>query len=285
MIFRKTTFSKSRSSRPNAAARRRTSTQVESLERRVVFSVNPAEDFGSANASKLSHLSPTTCGCPGCSAPSPAALAGMADSPAMPAQFPLADTFKLQSLNTASKRIYLDFDGHTTEGTQWVNGGKIVTPAYSLDDSPLFSDLELTNIQEIWARVSEDFVPFEVDVTTQEPTLDDLRKVGVADTSWGIRVVIGRNTWGSQGSGVAYRGSFNFDSDTPVFVFPEILLNMNRLIADCVSHETGHSLGLRHDALKPADPSSNTYYDGHGVGATSWSPIMGGVCGGTLALE
>ena len=78
----------------------------------------------------------------------------------MPAQFPLADTFKLHSLPTASKRIYLDFDGHITRNTIWqtyFNYGEINTPAFSIDsDYTSFSDRELTTIQDVWARVTED---------------------------------------------------------------------------------------------------------------------------------
>ncbi len=282
MNFRKSAGQKSRSFRPSGAGRRRPTARLESLERRVVFSVNPAEEFGSGDAGKLSHLSPTTCGCAGCAAPSPAAIAAMANSPAMPAQAPLADTFKLHSLASATKRIYLDFDGHTTNDPAWNNGTAFTTPAYSIDGSPTFSDTELQNIQEIWARVAEDFSPFEVDVTTEEPSLDDLRNTGGGDTRWGVRVVIGEKSFSAIGSGVAYYGSFNWDLDTPAFVFPEILRLTNKFIADTASHEAGHSLGLRHDGVVPADPQSNdtnAYYRGHGVGPTSWSSLMGSWAG------
>lgn len=282
MNFRKLAGQKARSFRSSPAGRRRTEAPLESLERRVVFSVNPAEEFGSGDAGKLSHLSPTTCGCPGCSAPSPAAIAAMANAPAMPAQFPLADTFKLHSLRTATKRIYLDFDGHTTNDPDWNNGVAFTTPAYSVDATPTFSDTELENIQEIWARVAEDFSPFEVDVTTEEPSLGDLRNTGGGDTRWGVRVVIGEKSFSTTGSGVAYYGSFNSDLDTPAYVFPEILRLTNKFIADTASHEAGHSLGLRHDGVVPADPQSNdtnAYYRGHGVGPTSWSSLMGSWAG------
>ena len=282
MNFRKTTGQKSRSFRPSGAATRRTSAPLESLERRVVFSVSPAEEFSSGAGSQLSHLSPTTCGCPGCSAPSPAAIVAMANTPAMPAQAPLADTFKLHSLRTATKRIYLDFNGHVTDDPSWTrynNNNPITTPAYSIDGSPTFSDTELQNIQEIWARVAEDFSPFEVDVTTEEPSLVDLRNTGGGDTSWGIRVVIGANTgwYDRRAGGVADPGSFSADRDTPCFVFTDAL-GGPKAIADCSSHEAGHTLGLQHDGQRPALPNSNdrdAYYAGHGTGDTGWAPIMG----------
>jgi hypothetical protein len=272
MIFRKTTGQKSRLLRPSGAATRRTSAPLESLERRVVFSVSPAEEFSSNTANQLSHLSPTTCGCPGCSAPSPAAIVAMANTPAMPAQAPLADTFKLHSLASATKRIYLDFDGHTTNDPAWNNGTAFTTPAYSIDATPTFSDTELQNIQEVWARVAEDFSPFEVDVTTEEPALADLRNLGAGDTRWGMRVVIGGSgDWYPDALGVALLPSFNLPTDTPCFVFAGQSWNNNlNLMATVVSHEVGHTLGLDHDGQFEQE-----YYGGRGTGSTSWGPIMG----------
>lgn len=273
MFFRKTKFAKSRSLRLSGASRRRTSIPVETLERRVVFSANPAEEFGSASASQLSHLSPTTCGCPGCSVPSPAAVTATASFPTASAQFPLAETFRLHSLPSATKRIYLDFDGHTTIDALWENGNRIDTPAFSLDANyAQFSDVELQSIQEVWARVAEDFYPFEVDVTTEEPPLDDLRQTGVGDSRWGMRVVIGGSgDWMPDAAGIAVLNSFNLDTDTPCFVFADQAWKANlNFMATAVSHETGHTLGLRHDGH-----NGNPYYGGRGNGVTSWGPIMG----------
>ncbi len=47
-----------------------------------------------------------------------------------------------------------------------------------------FSNAELLRIQAIFQRVVEDFRPFEVNVTTQEPPLSDLIKEGPTDTRW-----------------------------------------------------------------------------------------------------
>ncbi|MFM8890729.1 MAG: Calx-beta domain-containing protein, partial [Planctomycetia bacterium] len=126
----------------------------------------------------------------------------------------------------------------------------------------------------IWARVVEDFSPFDVDVTTEEPALEDLRKLGEGDARWGIRVVIGIDSGdvAPSAGGVAYLTSFNWNSDTPCFVFPERLGNSNKNIAEATSHEVGHTLGLNHDGR--ISPSEGYYY-GHGSGATGWAPIMG----------
>ena len=185
--------------------------------------------------------------------------------------YDFSETFLLHSNPGADHVIYLDFDGHVTSGTAWndafAGGEDIVTPSFSTDgDSSSFSDSEKALIQRVWARVAEDFAPFDLDVTTEEPPLDRLIKSGVSDTQWGTRAVIGPNTWFDPAGGVAYVGSFNWSTDAPCFIFN----TSENGIAESVSHESGHALGLGHDGN-----ASTTYYTGHGSGATSWGPIMG----------
>jgi len=182
-----------------------------------------------------------------------------------------AGEFLLHSNPGATKRIFLDLDGHTTTGTAWLNGATIVTPAYDIDSNPSsFSATELANIRQIWERVSEDFLPFNVDVTTEDPGIEALRKVGSSDTEWGIRVVIGQNTAPAPGAGgVAYLNSFSWNTDTPCFVFSGSL-GGPKSVAEATSHEVGHTLNLSHDG-----DASQGYYPGHGSGATGWAPIMG----------
>lgn len=219
-------------------------------------------------------------GCRGtfCAIPYPdvkrAAAAGIRAVAQAP-QFPLADTFKLHSRPTATKTIYLDFNGHSTTGTFWNSGGNtIVTSPYSFEGDASFSNDELAQFQEIWQRVSECFTPFEVDVTTEEPPVADLIRSGSGDTRWGIRVCIGEsNPSPAPGAGgVAYLGSFNWNSDTPTFVFIEGAGIVGKYVSDATVHEVGHTLGLSHDGrISP----SESYYTGHGAGATAWAPHMG----------
>jgi subtilisin-like proprotein convertase family protein len=182
--------------------------------------------------------------------------------------YDLAQTFQLHSNAAAKQVVYLDFDGHTTgdvTGTSWDN---LTSPAWDYSgNGPAFTDVEKQIIQKIWVRVSEDFAPFNIDVTTQDPGVEALRKVGTTDDRWGIRVVITPNDQPAPGSGgVAYVGSFNFNTDTPAYVF-----NVSeKAAAEAASHEAGHALGLSHDGT-----GTLAYYSGQGSGITSWGPIMG----------
>ena len=194
-----------------------------------------------------------------------------ADEDAVWQDYDLSNTFSLHSNPAADHTIYLDFDGHQTSGTSWNTsfggGAGLVTPAWSSDsDRQSFSSAERAMIQRIWAGVSEDFAPFDVDVTTEPPPAGDLQRSGASDDRWGVRVVIGPNTWFQPAGGVAYIGSFNWNSDTPCFVF-----NVGEAaIREAASHEVGHTLGLHHDG-----DTTTEYYRGHGTGSTRWAPIMG----------
>ena len=185
----------------------------------------------------------------------------------------------LSSNPTATSKMFLDFDGHTTSGTTWnssFNGGaNIVTPAYSIDaNTTTFSTTEVARIEEIWKRVAEDYAPFNIDVTTIDP--------GNLNTANNIRVVIGGawDQWFEESGGVggiAYRTSWQWNNDTPVFVFEDNLGNgAAKFTAEAISHEAGHSLGLNHQSTYNALGNQTAEYNsGFGSGATGWAPIMG----------
>jgi PKD repeat protein len=198
--------------------------------------------------------------------PAPAATVGTGSG-----QLDLAKTFLLHSLPGAAKVIYLDFDGHSTSGTSWNSGygDPIVSAPYDIDGVAGFSSTELTRIQYIWQRVAEDYLPYGVDVTTQDPGVEALRKSGTGDTAWGQRVVISPTNWYNTGAGgVAYIGAFSWNSDTPCFVFTAQLGNGNdKYTAEAASHEAGHTVSLYHDGVT----GGSSYYSGH----SGWAPIMG----------
>ena len=198
------------------------------------------------------------------------------------ALYPLTQTFLLHSRPGAAKVIYLDFKGHVTTGTSWnttyAAGADITTPAFDTDGSPTtFSSSEQAVIQEVWKRVSEDYAAWDVDVTTEDPGLESIRRTAVSDIQYGVRCVIGGSStqWlGAAAGGVAYIGSFgqsisttSTTNDVPAFIFPTELSNNAKYISEAASHEVGHTLGLYHSS----QTNGNEYYAGH----ADWAPIMG----------
>jgi hypothetical protein len=189
----------------------------------------------------------------------------------------LSRTFFLHSNPTATKTIFLDFDGHTTTNTIWNNqSGKdaITTPAFNSDSKPkVLSNAELERIQYIWQRVAEDFAPFGINVTTQDLGTDALDNTGGSDNKWGMRVAIGggnKDWYGSAAGGVAFVNTFGNAAFGPAFVFSQSLSNNEKYTAEAISHEVGHTLGLLHDGTY-----NSPYYKGQGTGVTEWAPIMG----------
>lgn len=79
----------------------------------------------------------------------------------------------LCSRPSSIRKIFLDFDGHTTIGAAWNrvhNRSTITTPPYDTDGNPSsFSAVEKANIYAIWRAVAEDYAVFDVDVTTEDP--------------------------------------------------------------------------------------------------------------------
>jgi PKD repeat protein len=188
--------------------------------------------------------------------------------------FPYENTFKLHSRPGSNRVIFLDFDGHVTSGTSWntsyTNGQPINSAPYSLDGDPsTFNTAEQDAIQYIWQRVAEDFAPFDVDVTTEEPGDAAIFRSSTSDLQYGSRAVISpTNFTGQSIGGIAYVGVFNYVGTNykPAFVMTSGLGNNEKNIAEATSHEVGHNLGLSHDGT-----ASVGYYQGHG----DWAPIMG----------
>ena len=121
--------------------------------------------------------------------------ADVAQASALTTQAVPADVFALSSRPTASRVIYLDFNGHVTNDPAW-GPSPIVSSAFDLDGSPdTFSSAERAAIFEIWQRVTEDYAPFDVNVTTADPGVEALRRTGTIDVTFGQRVVISPTNW------------------------------------------------------------------------------------------
>ncbi len=199
------------------------------------------------------------------------------------APFPSAQTFALHSRPNSNRVIFLDFDGHSTvttaTGTAW---GFFSAPPYDLDGSPnSYSPLELETIQRIWMRVSNDFAPFNVDVTTEEPTEQELTRTNAFDQNYGVRIVFTDDSIESQicddpCGGAAYIGAFDksigHKGTQVAWVILRTYNGSGKTEAGAGSHEAGHTLGLHHDGQ---NVSGVEYYAGHYAGPLLWAPIMG----------
>ena len=177
------------------------------------------------------------------------ATAGVASTGGAP--FALSETFALHTRSASRRVIYLNFQG---EGSK---------PAFDLDKKvATFNDTERAMIQRIWLRVAEDFSAFDVDITTEAPQ-DYAAKLGVT-------VLITNQA--SEAGGYAYLNAFSRFKPNPAlaFCFQNNLANSEKPIAECISHELGHTLGLHH-----MGDAKTTYYGGYGSGDTGWAPIMG----------
>jgi hypothetical protein len=203
-------------------------------------------------------------------------LAQRDDAPSKKPSAALAGAFDLHSKPGSNRVLYLDFTGHVLTGTAW-NASKGIDPvnitAYDTDGNPgSFSAAEQAVVTETWQRVAEDYAPFDIDVTTQDPGTAAINRSSSTDNQYGTRVLVDPTSWYQSGcgcGGVAYVGvidSANNGYHQPAFVFTRGVGNGAKNIAEAASHEAGHNLGLGHDGT-----SSVGYYQGHGA----WAPIMG----------
>jgi hypothetical protein len=195
--------------------------------------------------------------------------------------YPLTAIPQLHSDPTAPAKLYLDFDGHFEPvwggwvdpvfGTRWNAYYNVTTPPFDTDgDRTTFSDGELAAIREIWARVAEDFAPFNVDVTTVDP--------GNFDDRVGLRVAIGGSGLDWFGTKISGEEMFAAYTDptqvNTAYVFPDDLGGNPRLIADAVSHEAGHAYGLEHQSAFDASGNKTAEYSTNGDSTVS-APLMG----------
>lgn len=155
----------------------------------------------------------------------------------------------LQSLPGAKAVIYLDFDGDPGPFAGW-DGPASAAP----------SGASNAQIKEVWQMVSEDFQPFNINVTTDRKVYDAASQVSRQ------RVMI---TPSFNGAGVAFIGSFNWSGDTVCWSG----YTTGKNSAEVISHEVGHTLQLGHDGR--TNPAEDYYGGGGSPYEVSWAPIMG----------
>lgn len=174
-----------------------------------------------------------------------------------------AQTPKLNSYPKAAATVFLDFDGQAVRGTAWNWDGPI---------DALPSGFSPQAITEIFNRVAEDYRIFNINITTDSAVFFK------APAATRMRMII-TPTWewyGKKVGGASYVGSFKWGDDTPGWVFSGLLGNNVKSVAECASHEAGHTLGLQHQSIWSSTcVKTLEYADGKGTGQIGWAPIMG----------
>ncbi len=134
--------------------------------------------------------------------PAVPATASAAMSAAVPERFTATGAlgatggaFALNSRPGSRRTIYLDFLGFTLTGVAWngyygkPDGYRLVPPNANRVSGSLTA-IELDTVRRVWLRVSEDYAPFDVNVTTQDPGAAALDRTTYADPVYGTRVAI-----------------------------------------------------------------------------------------------
>ena len=167
--------------------------------------------------------------------------------------------------------ILLDFNGHYVSGTMWNTNGSFSCSPANLTSS------EITNV---FQRVTADYAPFNVTVTTDENVYNN------ANPYSRTRIIVTESwEWYGQTGGVALLNSFTWGDNTPCFVFSSLFGYNIKKIAEACSHEAGHTLGLRHQSLYDLNGIKLDDYNwGQGGGEIGWAPIMGAAYNQNLTL-
>jgi hypothetical protein len=174
----------------------------------------------------------------------------------------LAQVPLLNSYPVAKPTIYLDFDGEYVDGTGWNFYGPIDAQPSGLSDAA---------IREVFERVAEDYRIFNINISTDSAVFAD------APPKQRIRIIVTTtNNWYPGAGGTSLIRSFRWGDGTPAWVFSGALgLNIKN-IAEAISHEAGHTLGLYHQSnYNVLCTKTAEYSPGKGTGEIGWAPIMG----------
>lgn len=214
-----------------------------------------------------------------------------------------AQTFALHSKQGSSFTIYLDFNGYSLPANvAWRGNGIGAGPFDAFDEreggtqvyNAAFTQTELDYVAETWRIVAEKFAPFDVDVTTEEPSADALDRTSSGDPTYGLRAVFTDDVDARPSScplnsgcaGIAWLDTFDLNESgypaagylEPAWIYTTVQVPLwgggsvtfqqtAGQAADTAAHELGHNLNLEHDA-SVEEPS---YYSGH----DDWYPLMG----------
>lgn len=172
-------------------------------------------------------------------------LAKLASVAATSTLSPLSAIPVLNSKPGAPASLYIDFNGHFE--ASWSSYGSVTTPVFDNDgDAATFSSEELAFIETVWKVVAEDYAPFNINVTTVEPSVLAPGANASAANKKALRIAVGGDgAWAGSPGGIAQYDSFSNSLPNLAFVFADGSTNPLST-GSAVSHEAGHTFGLRH---------------------------------------
>jgi Thrombospondin type 3 repeat len=150
--------------------------------------------------------------------------------------------------------VLVDFDGQYVESPYWNGGvGFYATP----------SGMGSVEIENMLVAIRKDYEPFSATITTDSSLY--------FSTTYRQRIIVTQyHEWYGSAGGVAYLNTMG--RDIPAFVFSKALSYGQKYIGEAISHETGHTAGLKHQSLYDASCTLlNVYNPGSGL----YAPIMG----------
>lgn len=174
--------------------------------------------------------------------------------------------YGLSSNPSARPTAFLDFDGQTVTTIYWNAGATIFCQP---------SVLTTTQMIRVFNQVAEDYRAFTINITT------DSAVYFAAPITRRTRIIITPTyEWYSAVGGTAFIESFRWGLDVPCFAFDGIFNGNDKRVAEVVSHEIGHTLGLYHQSQYRNIGTDSCgfvaeYFSGRGSGDVGWAPIMG----------